>query len=78
MNRLITSIEIEYLITATSKNSIDIEGIKIIDYLDYKNNKLEYVSNKKLLTDESKINEDYSWELKQSKSELYVTNNQIH
>lgn len=64
------TIEIEYLITAKTKNDIEIEEIKIIDYLDYKNSKMEYVPNKKLLTDESKKNEDYNWEFKQNKDEL--------
>jgi len=62
------TVQIEYLITAKS-NNIDIEGIKVIEYLDYENNKIEYNPNLKSLSNGIE-NKNQGWEVIKDKTEL--------
>jgi len=59
------TIEIEYVITVENLKALSCTGVKILDYLDYNNNTMTYNENTKLLTDSSKTNADFGWEIKQ-------------
>jgi len=63
------TIEIEYVITVENLKALPCTGVKILDYLDYNNNTMMYNSNLKLITDSTKINADFGWEIKE-KNEL--------
>ena len=70
------TIEIEYLITAefpneAIKNKFAIDEIKIIDYLDYTNNKLEYNPKFKLLST-GEENQSLGWEIVENKDDLKI------
>jgi len=58
------TVEIEYVITVENLKALQCTGVKILDYLDYDNNTMMYNENTKLLTDSSKTNADFSWEIK--------------
>lgn len=63
------TIQIEYVITIENLKALNCTGVKILDYLDYNNNTMTYNGSAKLLTDPSKTNSDFGWEIK-TKNEL--------
>jgi len=63
------TIEIEYVITVEDLKALNCTGVKILDYLDYDNNTMVYNSSAKLITDPSKTNADFGWQIK-AKNEL--------
>lgn len=63
------TLEIEYVLTVENLKLLQCTGVKVLDYLDYDNNVMMYNSTTKLLTDPTKTNADFGWEIK-GKNEL--------